>query len=62
MRRKTKRDKKNKRNTTTHQSASIVATNHQKLKMNVGNQRRIKTLNHQPGNPTEAIDGARGPR
>jgi hypothetical protein len=37
MRRKTKRDKKNERNTTTHQSASIVAKNtHQKLKMNVG--------------------------
>jgi hypothetical protein len=35
---KTKRGKKNKRNTTTHQSASIVARNiHQKLKMNVGN-------------------------
>jgi hypothetical protein len=62
MRRKTKRDKKNKRNTTTHQSASIVARNiHQKLKMNVGNERRIKTLAHQPGNPTKAIDGARGP-
>jgi hypothetical protein len=33
-----KRDKKNKRNTTIHQSARIVARNiHQKLKMNVGN-------------------------
>ncbi len=63
MRRKTKRDKKNERNTTTHQSASIVARNiHQKLKMNAGNYRRIKTLAYQPGNPTKAIDGARGPR
>jgi hypothetical protein len=63
IRRKTKRGKKNKRNTTTHQSASIAARNiHQKLRMNVGNQRRIKTLNNQPGNPTKAIDRARDPR
>jgi hypothetical protein len=42
-----------------HQFASIVARNiHQKLKMNDG---RIKTLTHQPGNPTKAIDGAKGP-
>jgi hypothetical protein len=38
MRRKTKRYKENKRNTTRHLFASIVARNiHQKLEMNVGN-------------------------
>jgi hypothetical protein len=59
---KNKKETRKKRNTTTHQFANIVArSNHQKLKTNVGNQRKIKTLAHQPGNPTKALDGVRGP-